>query len=788
VRAKYITYYPQLHQNERIHMQVLIDNQDGLGAVDYAPYIQFGPTATIVRELNKPCLCTLRLAAGGGGHVVPLVHARIAIVDCQGLTLFEGYLPAAPELQLVGFAEGGPAYVAVLTAYSLDLLLDATVALENSVLVGQSAAQAWQYLNSVASSPVQVTISANSPTAGRLTVSNGSRWSQAAALLAAETRSSYRYLANGVQVVEIGASTHVVPNDDPGLEFETIPLADVERLASDITICGHEEPAAYVTEIFTGDGVTRSFTFTQKPFEPVAAQKSAIADLFQGVSINPRIWQLSDPDGHIALDSNGLSCLGGSGRDAESTIASIQQVELGSNTTVEAGGVQISTGSAGILLGLYSGQVQSDNCFVGFSVATAGSLLSVTPLINGVMTGGQFIPMEGHVYTLRLRVLCPEVERVRQAYFFLSGVSTGSEGGEVVAAQAWVELEIQDATNGLPGAPTILYAGSVQNVPAACNVGLFDSGSLVCSLRSVTCTQAAPVKVTSALAGSTAQVQYEGTAIEGAACRITTTGTLEFYPANIPANGAVICASYRLSQRAIARVIAASAGSGAPTESSSDTWIGTVSSPAAWSSTDCNNAAAALLQSAANSTVAIRGRYTQINLQKSVDVWPGDALSLTPFADGSAQSAIVRQVKIELGTSVPNQCAYMITFANDWAESLSIDLSATVPLDAVLPQAATNIAGALPSLSGLTVTAISSTVIAVDTGVAAPENGGFEIRRRDNTFGAGTDSDLLARIATTNIDIPRSAAVEAFYLRMYDGATPPNYSLFSAALFVNVPI
>jgi len=39
-----------------------------------------------------------------------------------------------------------------------------------------------------------------------------------------------------------------------------------------------------------------------------------------------------------------------------------------------------------------------------------------------------------------------------------------------------------------------------------------------------------------------------------------------------------------------------------------------------------------------------------------------------------------------------------------------------------------------------------------------------------------------------NFTIPREAAMEQYYIRMYDGSTPPNYSRFSSAVFINVAL
>ncbi len=70
----------------------------------------------------------------------------------------------------------------------------------------------------------------------------------------------------------------------------------------------------------------------------------------------------------------------------------------------------------------------------------------------------------------------------------------------------------------------------------------------------------------------------------------------------------------------------------------------------------------------------------------------------------------------------------------------------------------------------------------------AAGGGGFEVRRRDFAFGPGQDADLVIRSAVGNFDIPRATEADRFYVRMYDGATPPNYSEFSAAVFVNLPL
>jgi hypothetical protein len=53
---------------------------------------------------------------------------------------------------------------------------------------------------------------------------------------------------------------------------------------------------------------------------------------------------------------------------------------------------------------------------------------------------------------------------------------------------------------------------------------------------------------------------------------------------------------------------------------------------------------------------------------------------------------------------------------------------------------------------------------------------------------AGEDPGLVARATLPNITFSRETANDRFYIRTYDGSTPPNYSEFSTALFINLPL
>ena len=127
-----------------------------------------------------------------------------------------------------------------------------------------------------------------------------------------------------------------------------------------------------------------------------------------------------------------------------------------------------------------------------------------------------------------------------------------------------------------------------------------------------------------------------------------------------------------------------------------------------------------------------------------------------------------------------------IAIANDWADDLAIKTSTTVPADTWLP--APIAPTLLANLTGLTVTALTGSTVAINAGVTPPTGGGFEIRRRDFVFMAGEDPDLVMRSTQPNMTFSRETANDRFYIRMYDGSTPPNYSEFSTALFINLPL
>jgi len=279
-----------------------------------------------------------------------------------------------------------------------------------------------------------------------------------------------------------------------------------------------------------------------------------------------------------------------------------------------------------------------------------------------------------------------------------------------------------------------------------------------------------------------------GTTAEAAECHLESSGKLVFYTGYAPPVGEQIAVSYRTVGRAVGRAVntasqQALTQAGLPPVA---TWIGSVTNPAARSSQDCRNAALVMEQAAAGVSALWSGTYKGTRSSFAADVWPGDALQINDPSANLNSQVVVRTVKLSYRASYPDLVEYVIAFANDWADDLAIKTSATVPADTWLP--APVAPTVLANLGALSVTALSGSTVTINAGATAPSGGGFEIRRRDFAFMAGEDPDLVMRGSQPNMTFSRISASDRFYIRMYDGATPPNYSEFSAALFINLPL
>jgi hypothetical protein len=769
-------------------MKITIQGQDYTATLDAMRPL------TIERKLNEPSVCQLWLCLPVNDSLaLPARNQSLKVIGDDGTIYFTGYIAVSPLQEYAGLGMEGPLYRIAIQALSDEILLDQLLMPTSTGTTGETAGALIASLvvrtGSTALSTAGVTLSA---AMGNFVADKGASWSKSAGAVASQVRAAYRAVSGALTLASVPGTVHTLSESDGSLNLAALSFtASVKRaLANDITVCGEHEPVAYVTEYFLGDGTTLDFYLTANPFFPAASKATIIDELFNEAQINQGVWSVSGGSGYLALGAGGLMMNGGNGIDGETLITWIDQVEMGGTLLLEAVGVTLSSGSAGILAGFFTGLETQAACIAGFQASAQQGTGAVTlqPIVQGSVTGTAYTMNSANQYTLRMRVHCPEMQRELAIY------RSFGDSGEITCGGAWntapgnVQLEIQQYVNGVAGTPVTLYDGAIASLPGTALVVAASSINLIGSMRAVHLTNLGSGWVVSTPDGGSAYTRRTGTLVESAECHLERTGKLVFYTGYAPLAGEQVAVSYRTMGRAVGRAVNAASQqaltqAGSPSVAS---WIGSVTGPSARSSADCRNAALAIEQAAAGVSALWSGFYKGTGVSFASDVWPGDALLLNAPSSNLNAQVIVRSVKLSYTASYPDMVQYEMAFANDWAEDLAIKTSSAVPADTWLP--APVAPTVLANLNGLTVTTLTGSTVSINAGVTPPTGGGFEIRRRDFAFMAGEDPGLVMRATLPNMSFSRETANDRFYIRMYDGSTPPNYSEFSAALFVNLPL
>ena len=670
-----------------------------------------------------------------------------------------------------------------------------------------------QLTSGVQSGRAQITVASsgsNPRAAGAFAVQPAASWSTNAGAAAGATYAAYRVVNGSVSVQSAGSVTHAFSDANGTLSVAELSTANVRELANDVTLSGAEEPVAYVQEMFQGDGTTTAFTLSEAAYR--GTNRTLLRDSFDEASFDTSQWSVGTTGNHLTLSSAGLTMNGGNGYDGQTTLTALNALEMGGYVLAELGGVQFGASSDGMLAGFYSGQTILPNCFAGFrvrqSVSNTGGVTVVVSLVNGVEVGTVFTPSAGHSYTLRLRLYCAEMLRLPQMYYcMVDGVVQEFGGGGAFPAAMQIVFELVDEGVSSNTPATVLYdtattGAPVVETPGTCVFTAVNSTNLYGSVASVEVTRPGSLWVVSKLPNGSQHTRLVGSAGQGVDCEASygtvagSPGKVTFFSGRVPVAGERVAVTYRTQGRAVARIadaasVAAEAAAGAGVVVPGvSRWLGKVTQPEARSSADCENACEAILAMATTRSAALSGVYVTAN--PTQDIWPGDVLAIT--SGGVTTSLLVRGVIATDAHALPELMQYKISFANDWAaefaDGLGLKLSEAIASDAVLPaSAASGPAEVLANLPQLTVLSLTDSAMQVSAGCTPPAGGGFEIRRRDWNFGVGVDTpDLVLRSPVESFSVPRAAQVERFYVRMYDASTPPLYSRWSSALFVNAPV
>jgi hypothetical protein len=762
--------------------------------VDYTATLDAARPLTIERKINEPSICELWLTLPANGSLTaPARYQTIAVTGDDGTTYFTGYIAVSSLPEYCGLGVEGPRYRTAIQAVSDELLLDQLLMPPSAGVVGEIAgtllASLVAHSGSSAISTAGVALSA---VVGNFDPEPGANWSKSAGQAAQTARAAYRVMNGALTLTTVQGTVHPLNETDGSLELANLAFtASVKRgLANDVTVCGENEPVVLVTEYFLGDGVTAEFDLAEDPYFPPTSKETIISELFNEPAINQSVWAASGGPGYLMLGSGGLAMNGGNGIDGDTALCWIDPIEMGGTLLAETVGVSISPGSAGILCGFFGDEPNTANCVAGLQATAASGTGAVTlqPIVQGTVAGATFALNPANQYTLRIRVHCPECERARSAYYSFGDSGLIAAGGEWVIAPGKIQMEVQEFVDGVGATPVTVYDGGVAGLEGTCTFAPASSVNLIGTMRSVNLVNLGSGWVVSTPPSGGPYTRRIGSTAEAAECHLERTGKVAFYTGSVPVAGELIAVSYRTIGRAVGRAVntasqEALAEAGSPSVAA---WIGSVTRPPTRSSADCRYAAQVMEQAAASVSALWSGTYKGTRNSFAADVWPGDALQLNAPSTSLNAEVVVRSVKMTYLPSYPDLVSYEIAFANDWADDLAIRTSTAVPANAWLP--APIAPTVLANLTGLTVTALSGSTVTVNTGVTPPTGGGFEIRLRDFAFMAGEDPMLVMRGSASTLTFSRVSANDRFYIRMYDGSTPPNYSEFSTALFINLPL
>jgi len=784
-------------------MKLTIDNRKGSGAIDYTAALDETVVPRVQRKINEPAQLRCSLV-NLLGLVVPVAGARVILAKANGSFVFTGYLMQGAQFEYLGWGQEGPVYRYVLVAESDEVLLDQKALPNRAPFVNRSAGSALRQLaQDLLPGGFDTSAVADVDTLAAYVVNPQKKFSYHAAAIALGARASYRALNGALILAPVGAAAYAINESDSNFTPAGLKLVSPNLVANDVTMTGLDEPQTYVRDYFVGDGESLQFYLSQTPF---AQSRTALIDeQYLGAVVDPATWIVNDPSAAVSVVAQTLQVNGGTGLDGQTTVAFIEQIEMGGALQLQHGDVGFMDASQGVIGGLYTAGISAAECLAGFQIAPSGSGSTIQGLINGVVTGSVIATTPGHLYVFTTYLYAMEVYRLGETYHSSAHPAGSGLGGAAVAADVRVVLDVQDIdpTNPatLVAAATVLYDGVIANAPGFCNYALVDAISMQCSIAFTYAAHIALPEVRAALpstsyATASYVTQIVGPLSDGAECEIASSTTLDFFPQYVPPLNALIVASYRGTGRAVAEVVnsasVASLANGA--DNGVRGIVRAMKNPGARTQADCENAALAILDDATGT--AWSGTYetwSDFLPGGATDIFPGDAVVVNVPSRGAVFNAIVRQIAIEVSDPANDRGMYTIEFANDLAAPLALQEAAgatVAPLEDLPVALTTTQVGAyyLENLTEAQVTAVSSTTTQVDAGMVPPSGCGIEVRTNDFGWGQANDRNLLGRFTTQTFTLPRVARTQNYFLRLYNSASPPQYSGFSAALHVDSPL
>lgn len=785
---------------EDANMKLKIDNYDGLGPQDYTPWLERSKAPQVRRKLNKPSELHFALAAATSTLVVPAEAARITLSTDSGGVIFTGYMVGAPAFEYLGWGQQGPAYRYQCVARSDEFLLDRKRLPARAAMVARNAGNTLKQLaTDLLPAQFDVTGVQNLDVVPGFTVQPEKPWSYHAGLLATLARGAYRASNGAIALAALGATTHSLDEAWANFSPQNLLLQAVPAHLNDATVVGLLEPQAYVKDYFVGDGVTLRFYMSQKPFD--RTQSTTLTEEYLGSVLDATRWTTVDPAHAVSVSGGSLQVNGGTGSDGGTLVEFAELVELGGSAVLQHGTFTFSAASTGVLGGLYAGAVNVAGCLAGFRITAAGAQSQIQALINGALTGVVTTTVGGHQYALSTRLYATEAYRRRQRFHSSVRGAGNPRGGDLLNADVRVVVLLQDIDPAnaatLVAPATVLYDGLIALAPENCTYALVNAATMHCAAAFTRILRKTDAEVRSALPAQGFRTRLEGALLDGAECHITLLPELAFFAAYPPAANEQIVVHYRGGGQSAARVQNA-ADIAALAKGSDDGIRGAllhVLEPPPRTQADCENAALALMDDGV--LKAWKGTYktwSDFLSPTNADIFPGDAVSVNAPSRNAVFTAMVREVVVDVADPLNDRSEYTIHFATDAAEvqqplAFALNHGKAPLLPNLITQTTTGVgSNYLADLTEAQITIVASTTVTMDAGVAPPSGGGIEVRRSDVGWGAGNDLNLIGRFNAQVFSAPRLSRVQDYFLRQYDGSSPPKYSRYSAALHLDWPL
>jgi hypothetical protein len=778
-------------------MKLLIDNLDGLGAQDYTALVDAGKGPSVVRKLNATAELKFGLVAGSS---VPVLGARVILTLSNGNNLFTGYVAQTPTYQYSGWAERGAVYLYEVAALSDVMLLDLKAPPPHPPFVDRNAGDAFQQLVAEAlpgwfdTSGVQA-----GDAIPYFSVDPAKKWTVSAEEIARLGRCSYRDDSGKLFFGPVGANVHTLAENSATFSPGDLKLQSVNRLVNDLTILGQLEPSAHVKDYFVGDGLTTKFFLSQKPFTRTSEiplyNRTILDELYSKLDLTH--WIVTDPTRAITVNNGQLQVAGGTGANGQTLLQFIEKIELGGATVMVHGDFVFNAASDGVVGGLYAGGVSIAGCVAGFRITPSGTNCNIQALVEGAVTGTGLTTQAGHHYVFTTLLYPAEVYRAEQVFHSSLHPSGVARGGAAVACDVRVLLQVHDIDPTNPAtqvaAATVLYDGGISNAPGFCTYALINAADMQCSVAFTYIYLAIDALVRSTVPGQNTRTRRTGSLLEGAECHVSNEPALQFYPGYAPIANESVEVIYRGRGHAAARVID-SASIAAHQRGGDDGVRGSVRQigmPIPRTSADCEIAAQALLDDAGEGWAGEYQAWSQFLPGGAADIFPGDGLAVNVPSRMAAFAAVVREVDVQIADMAGENSRYALRFVDAGDPSLGFAFAtAVVKQKQVLVPIDVSIVGNayLADLTNADITNVTSTTVTIDVGITPVTGGGIEVRYVDAGWGTGNGRNLAGRFTSRSFTVTRYGKSQDYFLRSYDGSTPPKYSRYSTALSADFPL